>query len=198
MIKAIIFDCFGVFYPDPVFAFMRDSQTPREKANALHELDKRAAYGELNKADFIEQAATILSDSQDEIEKRFFHGKKRNQSLVDFAQQARKDYKIALLSNIGGDMMDGFFSKEELASLFDVVVLSGNVKMAKPDRAIFEYTLNKLGVAPDETIFIDDSTNHTEGAKKLEIQSIQFSSNKQLKADLATLGVDKTALDILQ
>lgn len=40
MIKALIFDCFGVFYTDPVFAYMRDPQTPLEKANALHALDE--------------------------------------------------------------------------------------------------------------------------------------------------------------
>jgi len=198
MIKAIIFDCFGVFYPDPVFAFMRDPQTSPEKAKALHNLDKRAAYGELSKPEFIEQAAGLLGNTHDEIEKQFFHGNKRNQSLINFAQHVRKDYKIALLSNIGGDMMDGFFSKEELINLFDVVILSGNIKMAKPDRDIFEYALNKLGVMPDETIFIDDSANHTEGAKKVGINSVLFSSSGQLKTDLTELGLSEAATKILK
>lgn len=198
MIRAIIFDCFGVFYPDPVFAYMRDPQTPPEKATALHKLDRQAAYGELSKVEFLEKATSLLGSSLDEVEQQFFHSVKRNQSLIDFVQRVRKDYKIALLSNIGGDMMEGFFGKEELVNLFDVAVLSGNVKMAKPDRNIFELTLNKLGVKPEETIFIDDSANHIEGAKKLGIRCIQFISNEQLKIDLTVSGLSKTATDILQ
>jgi FMN phosphatase YigB (HAD superfamily) len=69
---------------------------------------------------------------------RFFQGANRNQELLDFAQQLRKQYKIALLTNIGSDMMDGFFTKAERARFFDSAVLSGEVKMAKPDSKIFE------------------------------------------------------------
>lgn len=192
MIRAIIFDCFGVFYADPVFAYMRGPRTPPEKAAALHELDVQAAHGDLDKAGFIEQAADILGASTEETEQRFFHSTERNQALMDFAQRARKQYKIALLSNIGADMMDGFFSREEQRALFDVVVLSGAVKMAKPDSKIFSYILDKLGVDPMETVFIDDSKNHIEGAKKLGIQGIQFSSNERLWGDLAKLGLNVT------
>lgn len=59
MIKAIIFDCFGLFYVDPVFAYMRDSATPLEKAKALHDLDKQAARGTLTKQGFVEQASVL-------------------------------------------------------------------------------------------------------------------------------------------
>ncbi len=198
MIRAIIFDCFGVFYADPVFAYMRNSQTPPEKAQALHSLDKQAARGALSKAGFARQAADLLECSIEEVERQFFVGSNRNDTLMAFAQQARKKYKIALLSNIGGDMMDGFFSEEERKALFDVVVLSGNVEMAKPDPEIFELTLQKLGVTADEVLFIDDSKNHIEGARRIGIRGIQYSSNEQLKRELLALGLDKELVGILQ
>lgn len=94
-----------------------------------------------------------------------------------------------MLSNIGGDMMDGFFTPAERQQLFDDVILSGDVKMAKPDPEIFKLALSRLGAQPAETIFIDDSQNHIIGARQLGITSIQFSSNAQLKAELSTLGL---------
>ena len=52
MIRALVFDCFGVFYPDPVFTYMRDPQNPPEKAEALHTLDELAARGQLSGGNF--------------------------------------------------------------------------------------------------------------------------------------------------
>jgi hypothetical protein len=63
MIKALIFDCFGAFYLDPVFAYMRDPQTPKLDGEALHDLDKQAAVGELSKQGFVKQAAKITGQS---------------------------------------------------------------------------------------------------------------------------------------
>src|SRR5262245_51381882 len=129
MIKALIFDCFGVFYADPVSAYMRDPSTPLEKAEALHSLDEQAARGTLSKDGFIAQAAPIVGVTKDEAERRFFHSNDRNEKLVELVRELRETYKVAMLSNIGGDMMDGFFTPEERAELFDIVILSGDVKM---------------------------------------------------------------------
>jgi 2-haloacid dehalogenase len=73
--------------------------------------------------------------------------------------------------------------------LFDVVILSGNVKLAKPDPKIFNLALGKLGVTTQQAVFIDDSANHVQGATKLGILSIQFQSNQQVKQELASFGV---------
>lgn len=177
---------------------MRDPQTPPEKAEMLHSLDKQAARGTLDKVGFIKQAAALLNRSAEEVDRQFFHSTNRNQVLMNFAQHARETYKTALLSNIGSDMMDGFFTPEERKTLFDVVILSGDVKLAKPDPEIFELTLQNLGVAPQEAIFIDDSENHIVGAQKLGIRSIQFSSNNQLKNELQAMGINQQLANLLQ
>ncbi len=196
MIRAIIFDCFGVFYVDPVFAYMRNPQTPPEKAQALHSLDKQVVRGTIDKVAFLKGAAELIGLSIEDAEQRFLTGS-RNDALMAFAQEARKKYKIALLSNVGIAMMDGFFSEKERKELFDVVVLSGDIKMAKPDPEIFELTLQKLGVTADEALFIDDSLNHIEGAKTIGIHAIQYSSNEQLKRELEPFGLDQKLIEIL-
>lgn len=187
MIKALIFDCFGVFYTDPVFAYMRDPQTPPEKAKALHALDEQAARGTLSKNDFVTQAAALLNISATDTKQRFFRGNDRNDELVAFVKELRKSYKIAMLSNIGGDMMDGFFTPQERQDLFDTAVLSGDVKMAKPDKAIFELTCQRLGVELHEAIMIDDMQSTCDIVKTYGMQSVCYKDFEQCKNELRAL-----------
>lgn len=187
MIKALIFDCFGVFYIDPVFAYMRDPATPSEKAEALHSLDKQAAVGALNKQDFVTQAAQLLGITEDEVERRFFQGSERNEPLMELVKELRGKYKVAMLSNIGGDMMDGFFTPEERQRFFDVVILSGEVRLAKPDRAIFELACERLGVELNETIMIDDTQTTCDIVKAFGMQSVCYKDFEQCKSALATI-----------
>jgi epoxide hydrolase-like predicted phosphatase len=184
MIKALIFDCFGVFYTDPVFKQMHDPQLSPEDADELHNLDESAARGQVSKASFDQQASKLLQRSPQEVEQQFFHSGSRNQALIDLAQELRTTYKIALLSNIGVDMMDGFFSPSERTKLFDTVVLSGEVGYAKPDPEIFELTCKRLGVLPNETVMIDDVESNVAAAKALGMQGIRYKNIAQCKTEL--------------
>lgn len=187
MVKAVIFDCFGIFYPDPVFGYMRAPSTPPEKAKALHVLDEQAARGVLSKSSFVAQAAQLLEITDNEAEQRFFHSTERNKPLVRLVSELRKSRKVAMLSNIGGDMMDGFFTPEEREQLFDVVVLSGDVKMAKPDRSIFELTCDQLGVGFNEAVMIDDTQVVCDAVKAFGMQSICYKDFGQCKAELTAI-----------
>jgi putative hydrolase of the HAD superfamily len=187
MVKALIFDCFGVFYIDPVFAYMRDPATLPEKAKALHALDKQAAVGALDRQGFVTQAASLLGISESESEQRFFHGSERNEPLVELVQKLRKTYRIGMLSNIGGDMMDGFFSAEERERLFDTVILSGDVKLAKPDRAIFELACKQLGVELHEAVMIDDMQTTCDTVKTYGMESVCYKDFEQFQAELTAI-----------
>jgi len=184
MIRALIFDCFGVFYPDPVFAYMQDPLTPPEKADALHALDEQAVRGKLSKKEFIQKAALLLNKPEDDIERQLFQRHSTNKQLVDFVKQARNTYKTALLSNVGRDIMDGFFTSDELRELFDEVILSGNEKFAKPDPEFFILACKRLGVMPEETILIDDVATYCEAAKSLGMQAICYQSFDQFSNEI--------------
>jgi HAD superfamily hydrolase (TIGR01549 family) len=187
MIKALIFDCFGVFYTDPVFAYMRDPNTLKEIGQSLHKLDELAARGELPKSDFIDLAKVLLNKSQEDIERQFFVGSDLNSDLVDFAKKARKNYKTALLSNIGADMMGGFFPQLLLDELFDVTILSGAVKMAKPDPEIYQLVCDRLNIRLDEAVMIDDSANSIETADKLGMHSILYKDYAKFLDDITQI-----------
>jgi HAD superfamily hydrolase (TIGR01509 family) len=187
MIKALILDCFGVFYADPVFAYMRNTETPPEKAEALHALDEQAARGTLDKDEFVSQSALLLNITQNEAERWFFHSDDRNEQLVEYMRELRKAYKVGMLSNIGGDMMDGFFSSRERQQLFDTVILSGDVRLAKPDKAIFELACERLDVELNEAAMIDDMQNTCDIVKTFGVQSVCYKNFEQCRAELAAL-----------
>jgi len=187
MIRALIFDCFGVFYPDPVMAYTHNPKASPENSEALHSFDDQAARGNLSKASFVRQTARLLGRPEDETERHFFHSANRNQALVAFVGQARQHYKVALLSNIGSDMMDGFFTPIERERLFDAVVLSGDVRIAKPDPAIYKLTCDRLGVDPSESVMIDDIQRNVDAAKSLGMQGIAYKNFEQLETELRQL-----------
>lgn len=88
-------------------------------------------------------------------------------------RQLRKRYNLFLLSNTNPIMWKGFianeFGKEGLSvrDYFDGVTTSFNAKSLKPAPEIFEYAARTMEIAPDETLFLDDSEANCEAARAL-------------------------------
>lgn len=77
----------------------------------------------------------------------------------------RSGIKTALLSNSWGDQ----YFRDGWSDLFDAVVISGEVGMRKPEAAIFELTLVRLGLPADRCVFVDDHARNIEAAGRLGI-----------------------------
>ena len=94
-------------------------------------------------------------------------------------KKLKKDgYKLYLLSNVSkkyGDDKDEF----EFLKDFDGFVFSGAVKMMKPDRKIYEYTLDTFNLKAEECIFIDDREENIKGAEKCGIKGFLFNFNPE-------------------
>lgn len=76
----------------------------------------------------------------------------------------------------------------ELALLRHVVV-SGQVGVTKPDPAIFDILVERTGITPASTVFVDDSPVNTAGAAAQGFATVTFSDASSLRAELATLGL---------
>jgi epoxide hydrolase-like predicted phosphatase len=98
-----------------------------------------------------------------------------------------KGYKTALLSNTEGPAVE-FFHRLGY-DMFDVLVFSCEQGVAKPERRIYEITLEKLGSEPPRSIFIDDRRDYVQGAQKAGLNAILFESIDQVKRQLAGLGL---------
>ena len=95
--------------------------------------------------------------------------------------------KLALLTNafVGQDQVARRKWGLDLRAIFDVYVNSAEVGLAKPDPAIYELTLARLGVSPDEAIFIDDGLVNVQAAARLGIQIIHMDSPEALETVIA-------------
>jgi 2-haloacid dehalogenase len=72
---------------------------------------------------------------------------------------------------------------------FDGYVISGLEGVAKPDPRIFELLLQRHGLEPASTVFVDDQERNVTAARALGITALRFTSAPQLSQDLLALGV---------
>jgi 2-haloacid dehalogenase len=79
--------------------------------------------------------------------------------------------------------------KHRFFDLLDDYLLSGEVKLVKPDPAIFQHMLNKIGRQPGECVFIAANPANVPAAQALGIVAIQYESPKQLERELQQLGI---------
>lgn len=176
MIKAIIFDCFGVLV-EGTFQPYIDKYLRNDDANIkkFHELDKTASIGQIGHDEFTTEAAK-LADIPKEEAQQFFDNNPANLKLFDFMKkQLKPNYKIGFLSNASQNWMNDLFTPEQ-QSLFDDVVISFEHNMAKPDPGIFKLAAKRLGVNEDECIFVDDLTTYCAGAVNVGMQAICYKS----------------------
>jgi epoxide hydrolase-like predicted phosphatase len=117
-----------------------------------------------------------------------------NDELASFVRSLRPRYRTAILSN----SFVGAREKEQesygFGELVDLIVYSHEAGMSKPDRRIYELTCERLGVAPEEVVFLDDVEEFVEAAREVGIQAVLFKDTAQAIADIeALLRVDPAA-----
>ena len=72
---------------------------------------------------------------------------------------------------------------------FEGVVVSGEEKLIKPDRAIYDLLLQRYEVVPERAVFIDDSAANVEGARRAGLHAIHFRDPSELRRELTALGL---------
>lgn len=115
---------------------------------------------------------------------------------LQILQQLRIYHDLVLLSNTN-EIHEAAFNKiisgthgYTLGAFFDRVYYSHRIGMRKPDTEVFEMILNENGFAAEHTLFIDDSPQHIEGAKKLGIQTIWLEKGMTIEEDIFKPRVD--------
>jgi putative hydrolase of the HAD superfamily len=125
-------------------------------------------------------------DEVDVFRHRYHADEAINEGVLDLIHRLHGNYKLAVLSNSPPGLAQ-WLSDWKLLNFFEVVFCSGDEGIAKPDPNAFELTLERLGVEPDEAVFIDDTREHVEAAQKLGLQGILFTAAEELEKELARL-----------
>ena len=182
MIKAIIFDCFGVFYVDSQNS-LRD-RFP-DKIAELEDLRRQSYYGLVNKEEYLQATSQLTGLSVVEIENIVTSEHVMNKPLLEFIKNdLRQNYKIGILSNVGRGWLAALFKEPQKEGLFDVIIASGEEGIAKPDPSIFRLAAERLGVRAEECIMIDDMEQNCAGARSAGMQAIHYESLEDIKEQL--------------
>jgi len=202
-LRAVIFD-YGMvltYPPDPEAhtQLLRITGLPAEKFDPIywadrHAFDEGKFTGEAYWRDILHQAGLTLPPSAvDEL----IHWDARmwmtlNPAMLAWAAALKaRGFLTAILSNIGDTTQQAMERELKWLVRFDVLVWSYQLRMAKPDPAIYRYALDKLGTQPAETLFIDDREVNVEAAAALGMKALLFTTVDQLRADLIEQALDK-------
>jgi putative hydrolase of the HAD superfamily len=104
-----------------------------------------------------------------------------NQETLDALDAVqRRGAPLSLLSNAPHELARALQGHPAFAN-FDQLMFSAQLGATKPDRAIFEAAIERLGRPAEEVLFIDDRAENVEGAREAGLQAVQFTSAAKLR-----------------
>ncbi len=176
MIKAIIFDCFGVLLQRQGHESYKSGHD-RAVQQQIDDLEREADLGAINEEEFNTKVAKLTGATPERIkdETTLYH---RNQELLDYVAELRSEYKVSVLTNVSKDAIGRFFDADEQKRMFDDIVISSEVGLVKPDPEIFALAARRLALRPEECIFIDDTAINCLAAAQSGIKAIAYLGNK--------------------
>jgi 2-haloacid dehalogenase len=99
------------------------------------------------------------------------------------------DYKVVALTNWSAETFPIALERFEFLHWFEGIIVSGEENTRKPFDEIYNLTLERFNIKPENAIFIDDNLRNIEAANNLKINGIQFKSPMQLIQDLKTFNI---------
>lgn len=196
-IKAVVFDMGGVFIQTKdknprtqlahKFGLSYDELSELVFKSETAQLATVGAIEERVHWDFIAKHFNLNAVEIVKFWDEFWSGDRLDQGLVAFTKTLKPDYAIGLLSNAWDGARDLLARRYRFPDIFDVSVFSAEVKMAKPDPAIYEWILDALQVKAGEMIFVDDFIENIVAADALGIRTVHFKSTTQAITEIQTL-----------
>lgn len=108
---------------------------------------------------------------------------------VSLLHQLKEKYKIYGLTNWSAETIPVAFARFPFFSQFDGIVVSGEEKLIKPDKKIFNVLIERYKVKAENTIFIDDNEKNVNAASEIGMYTIRFENPDQLERKLRSLNV---------
>ena len=193
-IHAVIFDMGGVILRTEDQAGRRRWETrlglkEGELSRVVFESDAsaRATIGQCAEAEVWKHVAATfnLTEAQlAELQRDFWSGDHIDAELTQFVRGLRPRYRTAILSNAWLGAREAIANKFGLRDGVDAIVISAEEGIAKPDARIYGLTAARLGVLPEQAIFVDDMPVNVQAAQALGMRGVQFKNTAQAIADI--------------
>ena len=177
MYGVIIKESKGYFIPYTYEHFDQSEYDRITRAFREEKLFTRAGNGDLSSDEFLSLLGyqNPAEPMQDYL-KNFLT---LDEDFLWFAEKNHKQYDFVLLSNDVKEWSQYLFELHGLHSYFKDSIVSGDIKMRKPESRIFSYTLERIQCPPEDCIFVDNSVKNLNTAQALGIKTVLFNRDKE-------------------
>ena len=195
--KAVVLDMYGVIVKQTGDDFVPYVQKtfPNITADEIYASWFRANMGEISSIE-VWKAIGFQGDVE-KIEKEYLDTIELSDGFIDFVEKAKTQYKLAILSNDSSRWSRYLREKFDIDRYFDVISVSGDLKIKKPDERIFLHTIEALGVNAEECIYVDDRRRNLGAANKVGMNPILFNSRNVSCECISVHSFDELAQEVL-
>lgn len=173
--KTVIFDMFGVIAIDPaanLMPFVKD-KLKHFSDDEIEDIWLKAATGCISSHDFFKMLG--FEGDIGKLEREYLDTVEVDESFFEATERLKgKGFRLALLSNDISEWSLYIRQKFNLDCHFDLVVISGECGLIKPDTRIFEHALSRLSETAENCVFIDDRVKNLDAAGRLGMDTILF------------------------
>ena len=190
MIEAILFDFDGVIRQwdeSDLWTFETEANIERGTVFAVafsKELHAPLTRGELTWAQWKDETERILVESHGAfirpIVKRFFAFEGRiDLDMVKLIKQLPKNLRLGILTN-NHDRFEEYLQRVGVAELFDAVINTHRIGVAKPDKLAYQKAVSHLSVEPENCLLIDDVEGNVDGGEAAGLKCHHFQNQTGL------------------
>jgi putative hydrolase of the HAD superfamily len=148
--------------------------------------------GRLTEADFLRKLGAALERAlghRPELHRFseiYFDALHPNEPMIDLMREVKEQgHRTALLTNNVREWEPLWRTMLPVDEIFEVVVDSGFVGCRKPDREIYELTLERLGgTDPQQCLFIDDTNVNCDAARELGMSAVHYRDYEQAMGEI--------------
>lgn len=108
---------------------------------------------------------------------------------VSLLYRLKAKYKIYGLTNWSAQTISFAYDRFSFFKEFDGIIVSGQEKMIKPNKQIYQLLLNRYNLKAENTVFIDDNINNIKASEEVGLYGIHFENPGQLETKLLSLNV---------
>jgi HAD superfamily hydrolase (TIGR01509 family) len=198
MIKWILFDqarvqTYDVFSRNKFYSINGKEFSAKELESIFYIPEYRKfSIGEIEEKELISiflKKNNIPLSIEDYI-KIFKKGIEAIEGMNEILKFLSEKFILVTLINEGSEWANYKLDVSNFRKFFKTNIISGDIKLRKPDFEFYKKALETINANPEECLFIDDQEKNCEAAIKLGIKSIVFKNSEQLKKELAALSIN--------
>lgn len=187
MIRAVMFDYYGVISQDPLQGWRIEHQLSDEQWQQVQDICHQSDAGQLELNDFYRQLARISGQIPGQIESQLGDFILLNHDLLEIIKHLRhRGLLTGVISNSGPTLRQTMHLNASMP-LFDHLILSSEVGLLKPDPQFFISAVTSMKLEPYQVAFFDDRQKNIDGARQAGLVADQFISAADCRATLVRL-----------